>query len=116
MSTVFFTHHPGRFEQRQQCWVPLDLTPAEAFGTVRVVLPPDRRPPPPAQALSLLRPALHEFTSRDYIAMAGDTELLICAVLLAVRRLGGKMPALLKWDGRERAYHEVTIPENVLFE
>ena len=102
---VWFVHEPLRRDERTGQMVPqYDVKPAAEFGDIVFALPGRSRPPmDPETCLIELREAMREFKASDYLAIAGDHQLVIWGAILAERASGGILN-LLKWDNREHRY------------
>jgi hypothetical protein len=111
-SVVYVVHEPIRWNSRDRCMVPLDLTPAKQYGQLKLVLPGGNRPPPLTQAMPQLKETMAEFTDQDYLLLAGDMDLLVWAAALALRATGGRVK-LLKFDNRTRLYEVRSTPEDL---
>lgn len=112
-SVVYAIHQPVRYDRVKREMVPVDLTAAKTFGQLHIVFPGRDRPPPITACADELKAAMARFKPHDRLLIAGDMDLIVFAAVLAAKACGGKL-TLLKWDGRERRYHEVSAPNGLL--
>lgn len=101
-------------------WIPevnaFDYTPAEAFGTIRVMKIPEFTAGAGASAdrnrdiVHLIRKQLSDYVPmQDYLLMTGSM-LLVSAVSLVLREFGDRH-RYLRWDGKYYRYvpYEVDV-------
>lgn len=112
MSKVYFVHRPSQWDRVLRSMVPLDLTPAEKFGDIIVMIDGTDRPPSADEALPLMRKKLAGFTAADYLAVAGDFDLVVWASIIASRRVGDDL-RLLKYNNRARDYDIKQAPRGL---
>jgi hypothetical protein len=98
MSKVYAPQQPSRFDTTLKMWVPtMNMTPAEKFGPLVVLLPPNANRLHTAPLLAALKDGMEGFTSEDYLVCVGDPSLIAAAACIASRKTGGLL-RLLKWD------------------
>ncbi len=103
-SKVFVVQRQLRRDPTNGDLVPLyDLTPAEEFGELVYVLPPDASPHRPSQVLPLIRSCLSNMTPKDYLLLIGNPCLIGWSTAVAARATGGQL-TLLQWHNRSRCY------------
>lgn len=110
-SIVYALHEPLRYDRKQRCLVPVDLSHAEEFGDLKVVFPGDP-PPPISECKDQLRKAMAAFRPCDRLIIVGDMDLLVFAAVLAAKATAGRL-TLLKWDRVDHCYNEVTAPDGL---
>lgn len=86
----------------------VNLTPAQSFGKIKVILPEGDLMFSPAPAVRKLREALNRFTEHDYLLALGDPTAIGIACVLVSERLGGRF-RMLKWDRQEKRYLDLDI-------
>ena len=85
-----------------------NLTPAQEYGQVKVLLPARRQIIfSSAPVVSRLREGLRDVTVDDYLLLAGDPAAIGSASAIVAEKLG--QLNLLKWDKQERTYYPVRI-------
>jgi hypothetical protein len=100
---VFAPTLPSRWDAPTKLWIPtLDLKPAERFGDVCVVLPPDAYRAGLGPCLPAMSEAMKDFSEHDYIIAVGDPGFIGAAAILAYKRTGRLR--MLKWDRRADDY------------
>ena len=113
MSRVFVVQEPARREAGR--WLPkFDLSPAEAFGELVLMLPHGNVPMDPGPTRAILRKALRDFAfGSDHLLLLGDPVACAHAIVALSQRiqylqgLGHNYPmsiSCLKWDRRAGQY------------
>lgn len=92
-----------------------DLSPAAAFGAIRVVCPPGDRPFSLEWTNERLDEMLDEWEVGDYFVLTGDP-LVIMALGAKLVELwsDGELVKFLKWDRRRNCYIEVDVNSGVM--
>lgn len=80
-----------------------DLTKAEEFGTVQILLPYGSVAMAPQPMVIKLRQALKDFSDDDYILPTGDPAAIAATVAIAADFNRGRVK-LLKWRGKQHCY------------
>ena len=98
---VYVVHAPLRHDRATGRWVArVDLSPAEEFGALVHLLPPQSggndRVDLPALAAELAA-GLGDLTADDYLLPVGHPALIAAAAAYAARRTGGLL-RLLEWN------------------
>ena len=75
----------------------MNFSPAERFGQLKFVLPPDVEDKPVTNALAILRKCLGEFTKNDYLLPVGKPLFICWAAALATTAANGHLKTLV-WD------------------
>lgn len=99
MPTVFVVQEsPGK-----------DLLSAEAFGTIEVLMPPNRQIMfSPVPAVRHIRDKLRKFSDDDFILAIGDPAAIGIACAVAAEVNVGRFK-ILKWDRNTTKYYPVQI-------
>lgn len=101
---VFVPQVPSRFDPPTQLWVPtVDLTAANKFGEVVVMLPPAANRLHTAPLVAAIKERMADFAPHDYLVAVGDPSLMVIAGCVAARKNLGRL-RLLKWDRRAKDY------------
>lgn len=102
MSTVFVTQIPSRMERG--AWVPtVDISPAKAFGNLRIIIPSGLNFASAEDAIVQLRGGLQTFNpEKDYLVPLGDPTVMVVAAAILGREHNSFR--LLKWDRDARQY------------
>ena len=109
MANVYAPQQPSRFDLSTKLWIPtMNMHPAEKFGKLKVMLPPDANRLHTAPLLAALKDAMDEFNATDYLVCVGDPTLIAAAACIAARKTGGKL-RLLKWDRMSSDYIAVEL-------
>lgn len=109
MSRVFVPQVPSRFDVSVQLWVPtVNLSPAEQYGEVVIMLPPDAARLHVAPLVTAMRERMEDFTEQDYIVAVGDPSLIAAAAVIATHKAHGKL-RILKWDRMRAQYIPVEM-------
>ena len=107
-STVYMPSLPFRTDKVSGRRFPaIDITPAEAWGTPRLVL--ERLSQDRAADIRAVQDAISRSGPQDYIMAAGDTLLVAAAIITQVQTHG--QARVLSWDRKERVY---TLAEAVM--
>jgi hypothetical protein len=106
-SKVYVTQIPARLEQGR--WAPIvDISPAAAYGELKVMLPSGLNFHAPAPVIQQLKLELREFDGeRDYLLPLGDPLIMAAAAALIARH--SRSFRMLKWDRYSRKYHTYEI-------
>lgn len=83
-----------------------DLTPAEDFGVLCVLLGPEATPLRPRTVIQELREKLQDFTSDDYLLPVGNPCFIAWASIIARERTLGPLKFLM-WHRPAQAYLSV---------
>jgi hypothetical protein len=88
----------------------MNMQPAEKFGELVVLLPPNANRLHIVPLLEALKSGMVSFTKDDWLVAVGDPSLLSAAACIAARKTGGLL-RLLKWDRMTSDYlaAEMTI-------
>ena len=98
MARVFAPQQPSRFDVSTRLWIPtMNMQPAEKFGELVVLLPPNANRLHTVPLLAALKSGMEEFTKDDWLVAVGDPSLIAAAACIACRKTGGLL-RLLKWD------------------
>jgi len=111
MTRVFAPQQPSRFDVSTRLWVPtMNMQPAEKFGELVVLLPPNANRLHTVPLLEALKSGMASFTKDDWLVAVGDPSLIAAAACIATRKTGGLL-RLLKWDRMTSDYlaAEMTI-------
>jgi hypothetical protein len=107
-SRVFITQVPSKFSAELREMVPtLNVAPAEKFGDLNVMLPPNVASVAIAPLVTALKEKLESFGENDYLLALGDPAAIAVASGLILSRL--RRMKLLKWDRRAKEYYSVEI-------
>jgi len=108
MSRVFVLQRPVYKDPETRQWVDkYDLSPAEAFGELVVVLPMGNVPADVGTTVREMQVALADFGPDDHLLAIGDPVAIGLAVLIAAGR--SDVVSMLKWDARARSYRAVRL-------
>lgn len=98
MPKVYVPQQPSRFDAASRLWVPtVNLAPAEEYGDVVVMLPPNANRLHTAPLVAAMREQMRDFSGEDFIVAVGDPSLLAAAAVIAANKAGGVL-RILKWD------------------
>ena len=117
--TVWITNETKR--RVNNAMVPAyDTGPAEAWGTLRVVLPDNIKPWDATTAVAHAASAMEDDyePERDFIIPMGApilTGIVFAQAVLLANDEGCSHLRVLQWDKRDRAYTEVLVPLRRLF-
>jgi len=111
MSKVYAPQVPSKYDPATKLWVPsINLEPANAFGEIVVMLPPNANRLHINPLIIALREQMKDFTKDDYIIAVGDPSLIAAASCIAVRKTSGLL-RILKWDRQTSSY--IPVEANV---
>ena len=109
MNTVYIVQEPQRRNRATGDMEPsFDLTPAAAYGNLKVMLPPGNVMLSPQPMVAKLRHELRNYKESDHLLAIGDPVAYSTAVAIAARHNNGRY-SLLKWDREARAYISVDV-------
>lgn len=105
MTTVFVPQVPHRYDRESGELHPVhDLTPAEDYGEVRVILTPSANPFTSMDSIvEDLHNALREMQEGDYLLLVGNPAILGITAAIASEYTDGKLK-LLQWSNRDKRY------------
>ena len=104
MPKVFVPQLPQRYDAATRLFIPtVDIKPAERFGDVVVLLPPNANRLHTAPLVTALREGMRDMTEEDHLVALGDPTLIAAAACIAARMHGGLL-RVLKWDRRTSDY------------
>ena len=112
---VFITQIPSKRDPATHKWMPtVNIAPAQRFGKVVVMLPPNAQWGASTEIVRLLKARLAEegFTPDDYLLPMGSPAVMAAASAIVARRGNGAV-RLLEWDRTTSAYNEVKL-ENLV--
>lgn len=108
MPKVYVPQVPSRFDASTRLWCPsVNLQPAEKFGEVVVMLPPNANRLHTAPLTQALKEAMKDMTSDDYVVAVGDPSLIAAAAVISWRKTGKLR--ILKWDRMSATYLPVEL-------
>lgn len=111
MPRVFVPQVPSRFDTDMNQWVPMvDISPANKYGDIFVMLPPEASRLRPANLVKQLRAAMQDYSENDFILAIGDPVCIAIVAALANRACSPMR--MLKWDHRMRDYTLSSIDIN----
>lgn len=109
MKTVYVPQLPSRLDRESGVWVPtVNLSPAEKYGEIFVMLPPEANRLHTAPLVAALQEKMQSFDQDDYIVAVGDPTLLAVAATIAAKKTGGLL-RMLKWDRLSTSYIPVEV-------
>lgn len=98
MPRVYAPQLPSRYDAASKLWIPtMNLSPAERYGELVVLLPPNANRLHTAPLVAALRERMAEFGEDDWLVAVGDPSLIAAAACIASKQAGGVL-RLLKWD------------------
>lgn len=101
---AFAPQQPSRYDGALEMWVPtMDLTPAEKFGQVVILMPPGLSNAHTAPIVAAMRERMENYNEEDALIAVGDPSLIAAAACIAARKTGGLL-RMLKWDRHARDY------------
>lgn len=104
MPKVYAPQVPSKYDPATKLWVPsINLDPANMYGEVVVMLPPNANRLHINPLMVALREQMKDFTDEDYVIAVGDPSLIAAAACLAVRKTNGLL-RILKWDRMSSTY------------
>jgi hypothetical protein len=108
MSKVFIPQVRSRFDAATKLWIPtVNLRPAEKFGELVTLLPPNANQLHLAPLVTVMRERMGDVTDEDYILALGDPSLIGAASAIMVRKTGKLR--MLKWDRETQDYLSVEV-------
>ena len=106
--TVYIVQEPMRRNRSTGEMEPsFDLTPAAAYGDLKIMLPPGNVSLSPGPITAKLQHALRNFNDDDFLLAIGDPRAYATATAIAAKFNRGRY-TLLTWDRETRAYIAVT--------
>jgi len=109
MPKVFVPQQPSRYDTATQLWVPtVNIAPANRFGDVVVMLPPNANRMYTAPLVDVIKRRMDHFTRDDYVVALGDPSLIAVAACVAASKTNGTFK-MLKWDKVASDYISVEI-------
>jgi hypothetical protein len=109
MSKVYAPQVPSKYDPATKLWVPtINLDPANMFGEIVVMLPPNANRLHINPLIVALREQMKDFNDKDYIVAVGDPSLIAAASCIAVRKTNGLLK-ILKWDRQTGSYIPVEV-------
>ena len=104
MPKVYAPQQPSKFDQSTKLWIPtMDLTPAEAFGELIIILPNGVSRMQTAPLVTVIKEKMQDYRHEDWLLCVGDPSLIAAAACVAAKTTGGIL-RLLKWDKRLASY------------
>ena len=104
MANVYAPQQPSRYDATMQMWIPsMNLMPAEKYGKVVVLLPPNVNSASTVPLVAVMKERMSSFSEEDSIIAVGDPSLIAAAACIACRKTGGTL-RLLKWDRQAKDY------------
>lgn len=111
---VFVPQMPSRYDQSIDSWVPIvDLSSAEEFGEIEVLLPPEAGRMAPEEIAAILAKKLYNIYDEDWLLAAGDPVLIGITAAFIALRLDGCL-RILRWDKRRRNYDPIEVQLDIL--
>lgn len=108
---VFVPQVPSRYDREKAEWRPtISLRPAERFGEVVVLLPPQASRAHALPNVIAMREQLRAARPEDWLVGVGDPTLIAAAATMIMRFAGGNALRMLKWDRLAGDYVEMEIP------
>jgi len=108
MAKVYIPQEPSRLDLKFNIHVPtVDLRPAEAYGELVVMLPPNVTGALMSPLVDALKDRLKDFTEEDYLVAIGEPSLIAAASGIILRKQ--KLMKLLRWNKREKRYAVVEV-------
>ena len=106
---VFVPQVPSRYDLNIKGWVPtVNLTPAETFGELEVLLPPEAGRMPPEELQKILSEKLDGITENDWLLATGDPVVIGITAAIAASRLYGHL-RILRWNKQRKSYDPVVV-------
>lgn len=106
--TVYVVQDQRRYDKLTGQFIPVfDLTPAEAFGTLRYLLTPTASPFNPASIMPELWEGLKTYTEGDHLLLVGNPILIGWTTAIAADFNGGQV-SVLQWSGKDHRYIPVS--------
>lgn len=111
MSRVFIPQVPSRYDSGANLWVPtINIKPAQQWGELVTILPPAASRTGIDLCAEVIRRAMEDYNTEDYLVAVGDPTLYAIAAVVAARKAEGTL-RMLKWDRIQSRYilEEVTV-------
>lgn len=109
MPKVYVPHVPSRYDSTVKAWVPtVDLSKAERFGEIVVLLKPDTYRLAISQLIPGMKEKMRGFGPTDYIVALGDPSVIAAAAMIASSMNGGQI-LMLKWDRNMGDYLQLGV-------
>jgi len=106
---VFVPQVPSRYDQGISGWVPtVNLDPANEFGEIEVLLPPEAGRMEPEELQRILSEKLLHVSEEDWLLATGDPVLIGIAAALIATRLYGQL-RILRWNKRRKSYDPIEV-------
>lgn len=86
----------------------MDLTPATAYGEIKILLDRPNYSLTPGPLVNLLKQKLKDFCDDDFLLGVGDPTAMMIAAMVAARINHGRVK-LLKWNRETSAYITLTV-------
>lgn len=104
MPRVFAPQVPSRFDTSVRAWIPtVSMKPAERFGELVVMLPPDAFRLAAAPMVAAMKERMADFGPDDYVVAVGNPTLIAAAACIAARKNHGVLK-VLTWDRQTGDY------------
>lgn len=104
MPKVYAPQIPSRFDAATKLWIPqYDLSPAEKFGELVVLLPPDAQRIDINACKVAMEERMASYSEDDFLLSIGYPWMLTMAGAIACRETGGLIRQLI-WDKRAKDY------------
>lgn len=109
MNTVYIVQETMKRDRQSGNWHRVhDFTPALEYGDLTFLLDGRFLPIQPQPIIEELRRKLSNFTSEDYLLLAGDPVALGLATMIASEKTDGNFK-LLKWDRDAGRYMTIQV-------
>ena len=110
MSKVYVPQVPHRYDRGSGELSPVyDLTPAEEFGEIKVMLTPSANPfTSMGSIVDDLHAALANIEVDDYLLLVGNPAILGVTASIAASYTEGKLQ-MLQWNGRDKRYNPIQV-------
>lgn len=105
MSTVFVAQVPHRLNRRSGELEPLDLSAANEWGELQVILTPGANPFTSMDSIiDDLHAALKDISQEDYLILVGNPAIMGAMAAIAADYTEGNL-RVLQWHGKQRKYN-----------
>lgn len=105
---VFAPQVPSELDHATRIWVPkVNLKPAEQWGTVVTLLPPQAQRLGTDRVHQMLRDKLRDITRDDWIVCIGDPSFI--AICSCIQYAFTDRLRLLKWERQESKYLPIEL-------
>lgn len=112
MATVYVTQVPHRLNRKTGELEPLDLSAAEEWGELKVLLTPGANPFTSMDSIiDDLHAGLADITSEDYLVLVGNPAIMSAMASIASEYCDGRL-RVLQWHGKQRKYNLVEMNLN----